>query len=84
MKAGMLWQDNEKGKSFEQKILEAKKYFTKKYGYAPDTCHVNPVENENFLEIPGIEIIFDKTILPHNYWMGTEEDREFKRATLTE
>jgi hypothetical protein len=79
MKQGMLWQDSEKGKSFEDKILEAKKYFTKKYGFAPSVCYVNPIENENFVEIKDVAIVFDKRILPHNYWLGTEEDREMKK-----
>jgi hypothetical protein len=80
MKSGMLWQDSEKGKGFEQKITEAKKYFAKKYGFTPNICHVNPKENEHFAEIPGIEIVFDKSILPNCYWLGTDEDREIKRA----
>jgi len=78
MKSGMLWQDSEKGKGFAQKIAEAKKYFIKKYGFTPNLCHVNPSENENFVEIAEMEIIFDKTIQPHNYWLGTEEDKKLE------
>ena len=78
MKSGMLWHDSEKGKGFVKKIDEARKYFKKKYGFEPNMCHVNPIENENFVEIPGIEIVFDKSILPYSYWIGTEEDKEMK------
>jgi hypothetical protein len=82
MKQGMLWQDSQKGKAFAQKIAEAKKYFIKKYGFAPNVCHVNPTENEHFAEIVGIEIVFDKLILPNCYWLGTNDNkREYKRVS---
>jgi len=81
MKQGMLWQDSDKNKSFAQKIAEAKKYFIKKYGFTPNMCCVNPKENEDFIKIVDMEVVFDKSILPNSYWLGTKEDREIKHPS---
>lgn len=89
MNVGTLWFDNNKKLSFEVKVLNGADYFYKKYGFYPDTCIVNPqtdVENCGMLiKSPqgNITVLFNRSIMPSHFWLGTEEDRELKEIKKT-
>jgi len=42
MNIGMLWFDNDKNETINEKILRAANYYQNKYGQSPTLCFVHP------------------------------------------
>lgn len=72
MHTGMLYFDNEKTTTLQQKIIKARDYYVKKYGRTPNLCMVNPAAFEP-MEIEGLTIKAYRPVLPGHLWIGIED-----------
>ena len=70
MNIGMLWYDNDKTTTIEQKIEKAVAYYQEKYG-KPATC-VFVSKNETLIKIDGIDIQNNRAVLPDHLWVGVK------------
>ena len=70
IKIGMLWFANDPKKTLADKVLDAAKYYERKYGISPDLCHVHSsmVDKSN----PQIEIIADDSVQIGHLWIGVD------------
>jgi hypothetical protein len=76
MKVGMLWFDNDKTRTLQEKIERAVKYYKDKHKHDPSVCYVNPAALEGIeLEPNGVEVRGASTVLPHHFWVGIEEKK---------
>lgn len=72
MNIGMLWLDDDKGRSLNDKVLRAADYYKIKYGRQPDLCLVNPQMLANELCIGKIKVQPLKTVLRDHFWLGMD------------
>ena len=70
MNIGMLWYDDDKKRSLEEKIDIAAKYYAKKYNKTVNMCIVNPLTMPVQVIIPGIEVKANRSILRGHLWLG--------------
>lgn len=70
MKVGMLWLDDDKQTTLEDKVLRAASYYREKYGRAPDLCLVHKAAVEQERQVGKIRVQPAKNVLPHHFWMG--------------
>ncbi len=70
MKLGMLWLDDDKVLSFEDKVRRAAEYYQDKYGKVPDLCLVNKKMLAEDKRIDAIEVRPVKHVLPDHFWVG--------------
>lgn len=75
MEKGMLWFDDRKDISIEQKINAAVLFYQQKYGGKPDRCTVNPTVTAGAISknLAGLRIEVSQYILPNHFLL--EEDR---------
>lgn len=70
---GLLWFDNNKARTLDEKVKRAAEHFVEKYGERPTVCYVHPAHlGAGQLEgIPeDIEMKESNTVLPHHLWIG--------------
>jgi hypothetical protein len=72
MNVGMLWLDDDKQTTFEEKVDQAADYYREKFGRAPDTCLVNIGMLEAELRIGSIVVCPVRHVLPHHFWIGID------------
>jgi hypothetical protein len=72
MDVGMLWLDDDKNSSFEEKIAKAADYYLEKYGVSPEICLVNTISLKEEKVIGKIQVQPVANVLPHHFWMGTK------------
>lgn len=70
MRIGMMWLDDDKGISLEEKIRRAADYYRNKYGRSPDLCYVNTRTLAEERRVGQIEVLPARNVLPHHFWMG--------------
>jgi hypothetical protein len=70
MNVGMLWLDDDKQRSFEEKVQRAADYYQSKYGRSPEVCLVNSNMLTTEKTVGQIEIHPVKTVLLHHFWLG--------------
>ena len=83
MKVGMLWLDDDKRRSLEEKIRRAADYFEMKYGHSPNWCYVN---NKTLAEEKAIGRMWVEPaayVLPHHFWLGIHGTESFNKAIST-
>ncbi len=78
MQSGLLWFDNDPGRSLAVKVTDAARRYQEKFGVAPDTCYVNRTaltEPETRLSDQGmaLRVLPAANILAHHFWVGVEE-----------
>jgi hypothetical protein len=75
MHTGMLWFDNQKDKSFAQKLQGAVDYYAKKYGRTPDLCLVHPsmLEGQDITGKTGLTVRPYRPVLPGHIWVGISD-----------
>lgn len=70
--------------SLAQKVALAAAAFYKKSSIVPNVCYVHASELDGDCEVPGIEvrpgILGSRPVLPHNLWIGREEQKEERNA----
>lgn len=77
MTTGMLWFDNDKTRTFSEKVTRAKKYYEEKYQQTPNLCYVHVTQMPESKEdkpivIEGMEIKTSPTVLLHHFWLGVK------------
>ena len=74
MENGLLWFDDRKKISTEQKIENAVLFFKEKYGKKPDCCYINTAESG--LDAPdrlaGLRIETSQYVLPNHFLLERE------------
>lgn len=71
----MLWFDNDKTRTLQEKIEQAVEYFTEKHGASPNVCylHIDARAESEELKIDNLVLKTAKTVLKHHLWLGKEE-----------
>ena len=68
---GMLWYDNDPKTSLADKIINAARYYFKKYGVIPNYCEVNPATFEEGTKVDKVKIATSKIQVNH-IWIGVK------------
>ena len=76
MKVGMLWLDDDKKTTLEDKVLRAAAYYREKYGRAPNLCLVNKSTVEEAQQVGQIHIRPVKNVLPNHFWVGVNNKQK--------
>jgi hypothetical protein len=72
MNMGMLWLDDDKHTSFEEKIRRAAGYYSEKYGQTPDLCLVNQKMLAEEKRIDKIQVRPVNHVLINHFWVGVK------------
>jgi hypothetical protein len=73
MEIGMLWFDDSPT-PFVEKVQQAVAYYQEKYGHGPTHCLVHPETlNGGKNKVSGVVVREAHNVMPHHYWIGTEE-----------
>jgi len=72
MKIGMMWLDDDKRRSLEEKIGRAADYYEMKYGRCPNQCYVNTSTLVEKKAIGRLSVEPAANILPHHFWIGIQ------------
>lgn len=77
MQFGLLWFDNDPGRSLANKVANAAQRYQERFGVMPDTCYVSRgALNGADAMLPGQEIALRvlpaPNILAHHFWVGVE------------
>ena len=69
MENGMLWFDDRKDISMEQKIQNAILFFQEKYGSKPDCCYINATtpQKEISQKMAGLRIEISQYVMPNHF-----------------
>lgn len=70
MNVGMLWLDDDRNRSFEEKVSRAVEYYREKYGRLPEMCLVNSGMLPEEKMVGKINVQPLANILPHHFWLG--------------
>jgi hypothetical protein len=70
MNVGMLWLDDDKGLTLEDKVRRAAEYYQHKYGRQPDLCLVSKTSLEDEQRVDLIRVRPAQNILPNHFWLG--------------
>ena len=74
MDTGMLWYDDDKKRTMDEKIRRAVDYYQEKYGRMPNLCLINPnlAANGDGQTLEMIELRTANNVLPHHFWVGID------------
>ena len=72
MDVGMLWLDDDKGSTLEEKILRAADYYKNKYGKTPNMCLVNQTQLDEEKQVGRIQVTPVQNVLRNHFWMGVK------------
>ena len=70
MQTGMLWLDDDKRRSVDEKVRRAVAYYREKYGRQPDLCLVHKAALKGERRIDAVQVQPARTVLPHHFWLG--------------
>lgn len=75
MNIGMLWYDDDRKRTLEEKVNRAADHYRQKFGRAPTLCLVNPRSlNGDPTRVSKIELRSAHNVLQHHFWMGIAEN----------
>lgn len=72
MDVGMLWLDDDKKSSLDDKIRRAAAYYQDKYGQQPNVCLVNRSTLAKEKRVDAIQVQPANNVLPNHFWVGVE------------
>ena len=72
MNVGMLWLDDDKGSTLEEKILRAADYYLNKYGQSPNMCLVNQAQLDEEKQFGRIQVRPVQNVLRNHFWVGVQ------------
>jgi len=79
MKTGLLWYDDDPATTLEEKVRRLTKYYRRKYGFKPDTCHVHHSifagKKKKFVVVGDVTVSGSGAIQMGYFWAGCQ-DRE--------
>jgi hypothetical protein len=67
---GLLWLDDDKRRTFEEKVQRAAEHYREKYGRLPELCLVNSSMLEDAKSVGKIKVVPIHTVLPYHFWLG--------------
>jgi hypothetical protein len=70
MNVGMLWLDDDRKRSFEEKVLRAAAHYRDKYGCSPELCLVNSRMGFREKYVGRVEVKAAGTVIPNHFWLG--------------
>ncbi|MCI0399385.1 MAG: hypothetical protein L0332_23035 [Chloroflexi bacterium] len=70
MDIGMMWMDDDKRTTLEEKIQRAAEYYQDKYGRLPNLCLVNLAMLDGEKQVGAIEVRPVRNVLPNYFWLG--------------
>jgi len=74
MEVGLLWFDNDKKRTLEEKVLRAARHYTEKFGQVPTVCFLHPnALNGGPDNVGGVYLRPAKNVLLHHFWIGLDE-----------
>ena len=71
MNEGMLWLDDSKNRTVEDKITRALLWYKENYGPKPNLCFVNQKISAEEVTIDGVDIRPASFIQPNHFWIGS-------------
>lgn len=72
MDVGMLWMDDDKKSSLDEKIRKAAAYYLEKYGQEPDICLVNQAMLAEEKNVDAIQVQPANNVLLNHFWVGVK------------
>lgn len=72
MDVGMLWMDDDKKSSLDEKIRKAAAYYLEKYGQKPDICLVNQAMLAEEKNVDAIQVQPANNVLLNHFWVGVK------------
>ncbi len=72
MITGMLWLDDDKSRSLEEKVKRAVAYYKDKYGQTPELCLVNKAMLAETRQVDQVQVRPAGNVIPHHFWVGQE------------
>ena len=83
MRTGLLWFDDDPNRTLEDKVARAAAHYQRKYGHTPNLCFVHPAAfdgngNGKMTKAGEVEIRANRSILPHHFWIGVDEEKTGK------
>ena len=70
MNVGMLWLDDDRHRTLDEKVMRAVDYYREKYGRSPELCLVNQKMLSEEKTVGKIIVQPQAAILPHHFWLG--------------
>lgn len=70
MNVGMLWLDDDRNRSLDEKVSRAVEYYREKYGRMPELCLVNKTMLAEERLVGKVSVQPQAAILPHHFWVG--------------
>ncbi|MCA9916382.1 MAG: hypothetical protein KC445_00440 [Anaerolineales bacterium] len=70
MNVGMLWLDDDRNRSLDEKVNRAVEYYREKYGRMPELCLVNKMMLTEEKQVGKVSVQPQTAILPHHFWVG--------------
>ncbi|MEZ4590026.1 MAG: hypothetical protein R3D55_02600 [Chloroflexota bacterium] len=70
MNVGMLWLDDDRNRSLDEKVSRAVAYYEEKYGRMPELCLVNKTMLAEEKQVGKVSVQPQSMILPHHFWLG--------------
>ena len=77
MKVGLLWFDDSKTRTIQEKVRQAADHYRVKYGRPPSLCLVHPgTLNGGPKRVGSIDLQPAPDVLVHHFFIGIEEDKD--------
>jgi hypothetical protein len=73
MNIGMLWLDDDKKRSIDEKVQRAAAYYQTKYGQEPDLCLVNSRTLTSERCVGAIQVRPARNVQPNYFWLGKQQ-----------
>ncbi|MCA9941556.1 MAG: hypothetical protein KC418_23110 [Anaerolineales bacterium] len=78
MMTGMLWLDDDKARSLDEKVKRAAAYYEEKYGLAAELCLVNKAMLAEARQVDQVEVRPVNNVILHHFWVGRAQDAAAK------
>lgn len=71
----MLWYDDDKTRTLEDKVRRAADYYRTKYGRLPTLCLISPGSLSGGPDsVAKIKLQTAHNVLPHHFWIGMADN----------
>jgi len=70
MNIGMLWLDDDRKRSFDEKVRRAADHYRDKYGRSPELCFVSSKMGITEKRVDRVEVKAVSTVIPYHFWLG--------------
>lgn len=68
----LVWYDADSRRTVSEKIQDARAAYTRRFSLSPNLVLVNAADAT---ELADIEVRSERTVQPHNFWVGRSEPR---------